>query len=124
MDPRRLQRLSEAMREEINEIIGYELSDPRMLAVTVTDVHVSPDSRKARVMVQIAADPAEQTETLEAVRKAGGYIRHQLADRIELFRIPEIRFEMDAMVNTKKLAQLLKRMRKGRPREDQKNPVE
>jgi ribosome-binding factor A len=117
MDPRRLQRLSEAMREELNEIIGYEMEDPRLGFVTVTDVHVSPDSRSARVMVRIPGDRAAQDETLEALKHAGNFVRHQLAERIDIFRVPDLRFEFDAMVEGSRVDMLLKRVRKGRVRE-------
>lgn len=117
MDPRRLQRLSEAMREELNEIIGYEMEDPRLGSVTVTDVHVSPDSRNARIMVRIPGDRAAQDQSLEALKRAGGFIRHQLAERIDVFRIPDLRFEPDAMVEASRVDMLLKRVRKGRARD-------
>ncbi len=124
MDPRRLQRLSETMREEINEIIGYEMSDPRFLTMSVTDVHLSHDSRSARVMVRIPGAKEVQREGLDALIRAGGFIRQQVAERIDVFRAPDLRFELDAVVETEKLAHLLKRVRRGRPREDQKNPIE
>jgi ribosome-binding factor A len=117
MDPRRLQRLSEAMREELDEIIGYEMEDPRLGSVTVTDVHVSPDSRSARIMVRIPGDRTAQAETLEALKHAGSFVRHQLAERIDVFRVPDLRFELDAMVEGNRVDMLLKRVRKGRARE-------
>jgi ribosome-binding factor A len=45
MDEHRSQRVSAAVREELTEIIGFEMEDPRLAAVDVTDVTVSPDSR-------------------------------------------------------------------------------
>ena len=43
--------MSEAVREELTELIGFELDDPRLLDVTVTEVHVSPDGRYAHIKV-------------------------------------------------------------------------
>ena len=117
MDPRRLARLSEAMREELDENIGYEMEDPRLGSVTVTDVHVSPDSRNARVMLRIPGDKIAQHEALEALKHACGFIRHQLAERIEVFRLPDLRFELDALVDENRVDILLRRIRKGRVRE-------
>ena len=45
MDERRTLRISEAVREELTEIVTFELDDPRLADVVVTDVHVSPDGR-------------------------------------------------------------------------------
>src|SRR5258708_14975095 len=49
----RAQRLSEAIREELSEIVGYEMSDPRVAGAVVTDVHISPDKRHAIVRVGV-----------------------------------------------------------------------
>ena len=116
MEERRLQRVSEAMREELAEIVGFELTDPRIGAVSVTDVHVSPDSRHARVRVALSGKPEERKDSLEALEGARHYVRRELARRLELFRIPEIHFEADALVDPSRLDVLIKRIRKGRPR--------
>jgi ribosome-binding factor A len=121
MDPRRWQRLSEAMREELDEIVGYEMADPRLGSVSVTDVHLSPDCRSARVMVRVAGDRQSQEETLAALRHAGGFIRHQLTERIDVYRIPDLHFELDAEVDADRVSYLLKRIRKGRAREPERN---
>lgn len=118
MDSRRLQRVSEAMREELDEIINYELSDPRIGEVSVTEVQLSPDSHMAHVRLRLPGDEAARRNTFEALRHASGFIRHQLAERIELFRIPELRFEADALVDPARLQHLMRRVRRGRPREE------
>ena len=61
MDVRRILRVSEAVKEELAEIIGFEMEDPRLLEVDVTDVQVSPDSRHAAVKVSLRGD-AKQAE--------------------------------------------------------------
>jgi len=45
--PRRPERLAETLREEISEVVGFELDDPRLVSVTVTDVVVADDLRDA-----------------------------------------------------------------------------
>ena len=55
MDERRTKRVSEALREEIAEIVGFELDDPRLRFVEVTGVTVAPGGRYARVLVGDAA---------------------------------------------------------------------
>jgi ribosome-binding factor A len=122
MDPRRWQRLSEAMREELDEIVGYEMADPRLGSVGVTDMHLSLDCRSARVMVRVGGDRQSQEESLAALRRAGGFIRRQLIERIDIYRIPELHFELDAEVDADRVSHLLRRMRKGRAREQERNP--
>jgi ribosome-binding factor A len=122
MDSRRLQRVSEAMREELDEIINYELSDPRIGEVSVTEVHLSPDSHMAHVTLRLPGDEASRRATFEALRHATGFIRHQLAERIELFRVPELRFEPDSAVDPNRIGPLMRRIRRGRPREERDTP--
>ena len=53
MPQHRTQRISEALREELAEMIGYELSDPRVASATVTGIEVSPDKRHALVRIRV-----------------------------------------------------------------------
>ena len=53
MDSHRTERVSEALREELGEIIAYELSDPRIGDATVTEVLLSPDMRHAQMQTHL-----------------------------------------------------------------------
>src|SRR5262249_34720676 len=84
MDEPRTLRVSEALREELSEIIGFETNDPRLLAVDVVEVHVSPDGRHANVRVAIRGTEKEQRESLTALEHAVSFIRHEVAMRLSL----------------------------------------
>jgi ribosome-binding factor A len=117
MDNHRAERVSAALREELGELIGYELSDPRIGDATVTEVLVSPDMKHAQVRLHLAAEPAERQKTIEALEGARHFLRRQLADRLTLYRIPELHFEPDvALTDNDRFETLLKRIRRGRPR--------
>jgi len=89
------ERLGEALREEIETILEGELSDPRIGLVNVSEVHLAPDSRSARVLVVVAGDDAQAERTIEGLRAAGGYVRRELAERLHLRRPPELLFILD-----------------------------
>lgn len=113
----RTERISEALREELGELIGYELSDPRVGGATVTEVQISPDKRHAFVRVRML-EGTDPEQTLAALEHARGFLRRELAQRLELFRIPELHFEADVETELGgRMENLLKRIRKGRPRE-------
>jgi ribosome-binding factor A len=113
----RAQRLSEAIREELSEIVSYEMSDPRVAGAVVTDVHISPDKRHAIVRVGVYGGGAP--EVMAALDHARGFLRRQLAVRLEMYRIPELRFEPEPAAALGSRADfLLRRIRRGRPRED------
>src|SRR5206468_1612326 len=95
MDERRTLRVSEAVREELSEIIGFETADPRLLAVEVIEAQVSPDGRHATVRVTIGGNEREQRESLAALDHARHYFRHELASRLSLRHVPELHFQQD-----------------------------
>ena len=115
MDERRTLRVSEAIREELIEIIGFETEDPRLLAVEVTEVHVSPDGRHANVRVVIRGNQKEQKLSLDALEHASGFLRHEMATRLSLRHIPELHFEQNRVPDVEsRIDFLLKRVRKSR----------
>src|SRR5579883_404266 len=109
MDEHRVGRVSEAIREELSEIIGFEMDDPRLEAVDVTDVHVSPDSRHAHVKVDVAGDEREQNQAIAALEHAKHYLRNELATRLNLRRIPELHFAADRFSDAASRVEILLR---------------
>ena len=115
--PHRTERISEALREELTELIGYELSDPRISSATVTGVEISPDKRHALVRIGVS-EGSDTQQAITALEHASPFLRHQLAVRLQLFRIPELHFETDVATELGgRMDNLLKRIKKGRPRE-------
>jgi ribosome-binding factor A len=92
---RRAERVADTLREEISQIVGFELEDPRLSGVTVTDVRVSDNLKAAKVYVTIAGDEAEHRAALAALRHAAPYVRKQLGLSLNLPRTPEINFVRD-----------------------------
>src|ERR1051325_11110851 len=89
---RRTDRLAEQIREEVSQIVGYELDDDRIGFVTVTDVRVSPDLATARVFVSVLGSAEEQKRSLDALNHASGFIRRQLAPRLRTKRAASVHF--------------------------------
>jgi ribosome-binding factor A len=91
----RSERTADTLKEEIAQIVGYELEDPRLTSVTVTDVRLSADKRDARVYVTVAGDEEEHKSALAALKHAAPYVRKQLGLALNLPRTPEIHFVRD-----------------------------
>ena len=114
MDLRRSQRVCEALREELAEIVAFELSDPRLAAVSVTEVEVTADLRSAQVRV-LCDEPQREAEALRALEGARHFIRRELAARIRLWRMPELHFASDRSASASgRIEQLLGRIEKDR----------
>jgi ribosome-binding factor A len=117
MDERRTARVAEAVREELAELIGFELDDPRLSSACVTEAQVSPDARHATVRVALAGGVREQAQALAALEHARHYLRRELAARLALRHVPELHFEHDRNADAdSRIDFLLKRARKSRGR--------
>ncbi|HYJ91110.1 MAG TPA: 30S ribosome-binding factor RbfA [Pyrinomonadaceae bacterium] len=105
---RRPERLAEALKEEISEVVGYELDDPELQNATVTDVEVSPDMRDAKVYVLVNGNEPEIRQTLRNLQHAAGFVRQQVALNLDLRFAPHIHFARDtAEENAARVGQLL-----------------
>ena len=94
---RRPERVGEQLREEIVQIVGYELEDPRVAMVTVTDVRMSENLREARVYFTVAGTDEEARAALKALNHAAPYVRRQLASELSLRHAPQIFFIRDTV---------------------------
>ncbi len=92
---RRSERVADILRDEISQIVSYELEDPRITMVTVTDVRLSENLKAARVYVTVAGNEEEHKLALAALRKAAPYVRKQVGLSLNLPRTPEIHFVRD-----------------------------
>jgi ribosome-binding factor A len=110
------------MREELAEIIQYESADPRLEGVQVTDVIPSPDFKKVDVLVLLPKGEAERGRALEGLQHAAPYFRAQLMQRLDLFRMPELRFRPAVESSGDgRLEHLKRRVRRGRPRDGEES---
>jgi len=117
LDPYRHERISASIREELDELIAYEMSDPRVGEATVTEILISSDYRKAVVRLALKGTAKEQADTVEALNHAKAFLKHELTDRLQLFKTPDLYFEAALAADlAAKAAKILKRIEKGRPR--------
>jgi len=113
MIPHRVERMAEQLRLELAELIESELADPRLPSLTVTAVHLAPDGKNARVLVTPAGPEAGDAPVLRALDHARGFIRRQLAERMNLRLVPQLSFLIDrGPRNTERVETLLGRLHK------------
>ena len=116
----RTERVADTLREEIAQIVGYELEDPRLSTVTVTDVRLSENMRDARVYVTVAGNEDEHKAALSALRHAAPYVRKQIGLLLNLPRIPELHFVRDRVEEEgERVDQLLEEIERDWERKDQ-----
>ena len=116
----RAERVSETLREELAEIIGFELADPKLANVAVSEVRVTPDLRHAHVMVVVRGDEQQRLEAVAALETARNYLRRELSGRLRMFRVPELHFEEDTGTGGR-IQELLDRVSKNRKKASEKS---
>ena len=84
------------MQVELADLIQRELKDPRVGFVTVTEVRMSPDLKHARVYVSVfEGEEEKKQESITALQRAEGFLRHSLGRRLRLRYVPALRFVVD-----------------------------
>ena len=88
-------RINGEVQRELSNIIR-ELKDPRIgIMTTVTAVEVAPDLKTCKVYISVLGDDEKRKETLAGLKSAEGYIKHQLAERLNLRNTPALTFIAD-----------------------------
>ena len=91
----RLNRINEELKKEISNIISFELKNPDATGlISVTKVKITPDLKYAKVYVSLLNSKSNE-KTMEALKNSSGYIRSEIAKRINLRITPELVFEED-----------------------------
>jgi ribosome-binding factor A len=96
---RRQKRVAELLHQEIGQLIYRRAGDPRLAGVTVTDVEVSPDLRRAHVYVSVMGDDEARQAALDALAHATGFFRHELAATLDLRFVPDLSFHLDVSLD-------------------------
>lgn len=91
----RIGRIDEEYRKELSQILSYDLKNPNITGmISVTKVKVTTDLKYAKVYISIL-NSKNIKETMDGLKKSSGYIRSELAKRINLRNTPELVFEID-----------------------------
>ena len=103
------ERIATIIRKNIAEIIQFQVKDPHLGFVSIPEVRVSKDFSYATVYVSFFKDE-DINPSLEVLNKAKGFIRTELASKLDTRRVPEIRFVLDeGYKKEERIAELLKK---------------
>ena len=104
-------RLEGIIRKDISDIIQFDLKDPDVGFVTITDVKVSSDHSYATVYVTFLGQSPRAQAGLRALNRARGFIRSQLSQMLDIRRTPELTFKLDtAMENGRHIDEILQKI--------------
>ena len=91
----RQDRVADAIRMELSEILQRDVRDPRARLASIASVRVSADLQHARVAISALGEEEERLECVEVLSRASGFIRSRLAPRLRLRNVPSLVFELD-----------------------------
>lgn len=95
----RMTRINEEIQREISNIMRLELKDPRISTMaSVLNVETTQDLKYAKVFISVFGDDTQKQEVMEGLKSANGFIRKELAHRINLRNTPELNFQLDESV--------------------------
>jgi ribosome-binding factor A len=93
---RRTERLNSVIRQEISQLLLEQVNDPRLTSlISITRVTTSTDLRHTKIFISTIDDNVDKKEILEGFAAAAGFLRHQLATRLQLKHMPELSFQFD-----------------------------
>ncbi|MCH4207068.1 MAG: 30S ribosome-binding factor RbfA [Solobacterium sp.] len=88
-------RLEGIIRKDVSDIIQFDLKDPDVGFVTITDVKVSNDHSYATIYVTFLGKENRAQAGLRALNRARGFVRSALSQQLDIRRTPELTFEID-----------------------------
>jgi ribosome-binding factor A len=94
----RQEKLGELIAAELSELLRTRVKDPRVGFASITRVEVSGDLRHAKVFVSVMGSPEEREATMQGLKNATGFLRHELATRLVIRFMPEIVFKLDKSI--------------------------
>jgi ribosome-binding factor A len=91
----RLEKVNAELQREISEIIQYDLKDPRLGFITITNVEVTPDIRYARVYYSVLGSVQEEAKAEQGLTSSAGYVRRLIGQKMKMRYTPELIFKID-----------------------------
>lgn len=112
MAGRRQARLNEQIKRELTSLLQFEVRDPRIGIITITDVEVTPDLYHAKIYYNVRGDAEARGRGQEGLEAAAGFLRTELGKRMHIRRAPELHFHFDeTLAHAMHIEQLLREVR-------------
>jgi len=94
--PQRGVRVADQIQKDLSELIAFELKDPRVGMITLSEVQLTPDYAHAKIyFTTLKDDPEAIKNTLAGLSAAAGYLRNQLGKRLHIHTLPQLHFLHD-----------------------------
>jgi ribosome-binding factor A len=105
----RAERIADHIKDEVSQLLSFEVKDPSVGLLTVTHVKMTSDMGLAHVYYTLVGDEVERRKTERALDRATAFVRRRLAENMNMRRAPDIRFHYDENVERQERVETLLR---------------
>ena len=105
----RAERIADRIKDEVSQVLSFEVKDPAIGLLTVTHVRMTSDMGLAHVYYTLIGDEIERRKTARALDRATAFVRRRLAESLDMRRAPEVRFHYDENVERQQRVETLLR---------------
>ena len=95
MQGKRTERVASLLQMELSNLILERVKDPRLGFVTVTNTKITADLKSAVIFVSIMGDKKKKEESLAVLKRAAGFLQHEVGLAIKMRYTPKLQFELD-----------------------------
>ncbi len=95
MNERRTEQIANRIQMLISEILQREVADPRLNSLVINRIELARDGSFAKIFVSSYMPDADSVAILKVLKKASGFIRKNLAGKLDLRIVPTLRFQWD-----------------------------
>jgi ribosome-binding factor A len=95
MADKKIERLRHILLKEVSQIVQHELKDTKRGFVTITDVKITNDLSLATIYVNFLGSEQREEAGMEALNRSKGFIRSELAKRLTIRKVPDLKFVID-----------------------------
>lgn len=112
---KRSDRVGDMIHHEVSNILLFEISDPRVEMITITGSKVSSDLSHANIYYSVIGDEKRWADVKEGLKSSKGFIKRQLAKRLEMRHLPDLHFHEDrTMENGERIDNILHELDSGK----------
>lgn len=88
-------KIAELIQRNISEIIQFDVKDPKIGFITITDCQVTNDLSYAKIFVSFLGQNARKEAGMRSLERSKGYIRSELSKKLSIRKVPELIFVLD-----------------------------
>ncbi len=104
----RQKRTADRIRTILSALVLREVRDPRLQGLTITDVRIDRELQYADIYTSALRDEIREIEVMSALDGASGFLRHELASRLDIRTVPKLHFHWDpTLAHAERVDQLL-----------------